>query len=81
MVRKARSAGRRGTGGGGGGGGGGGAATNAIIDGICGNASAASNGTITMAAITAAWARIETGTVYHFCDPSLMVGLDISPNI
>ena len=43
--------------------------------------SAASNGTITMAAIATTCASIETGTVYHFCVPNLMDGLEISPNI
>jgi hypothetical protein len=32
-----------------------------------------------MAAIAAKWASIETGTVYHFCVPTLMVGFEISP--
>ena len=31
--------------------------------------------------MSAAWARIETGTVYHFCVPTLMDGFEISPNI
>src|SRR5262245_28499453 len=71
-----------GTGGGGGGGGGGGAAaTNAIIDGGVGSTSVAISGMMMIAAKMATCAKIESGTVYHFCDPTLIDGSTTSPNM
>src|SRR5205809_7222823 len=71
-----------GAGGGGGGGGGGGAeATNAIIDGGVGSTSVAMSGMMMIAAKMNTWAAIESGTVYHFWDPTLIDGSTTSPNM
>src|SRR5262245_19637740 len=57
---------------GGGGGGGGGAPTNAIIVGGVGRTSVAISGMMMTAANRNTCAAIESGTVYHFCEPSLI---------
>jgi hypothetical protein len=44
-----------------------------------GSTSAAINGIMMTAAKIATCATIESGTVYHFWDPSLMVGFTTSP--
>ena len=57
------------------------AAANAIIDDGSGNASIAISGTMITPPTTTMWTRMETGTVYHFCDPTLMDGSTTSPNM
>ncbi len=66
---------------GGGGGGGGGAAANASIDGGDGSTSVAINGMMMTAAKMKTCAATDTGTVYHFWDPSLIDGSTMSPNM
>ena len=46
-----------------------------------GSTSVAINGMMMTAAKSATCARIESGTVYHFCDPSLIDGSTTSPNM
>jgi hypothetical protein len=46
-----------------------------------GSTSAAIRGMITIAPMPAICAAMETGTVYHFREPTLIVGFAISPNI
>jgi len=58
----------------------GGAATNAIIAGGVGSTSAAISGMIIRAAMTTTCTRIDSGIVYHFCDPSLIDGSTTSWN-
>ena len=69
-----------GAGGGGGGGGGGGAANAIIVSGV-GSTSAAINGMMMTAANRTTCARIDTGTVYQACDPTLIDGSTTSPNM
>ena len=46
-----------------------------------GNTSAAINGIMTTAAMSTTCTATERGTVYHFCDPTLMDGSTTSPNM
>src|SRR5687767_10226685 len=69
-----------GAGGGGGGGGGGGAANAIIVSGV-GSTSAAISGMMMTAPNSTTCARIDKGTVYQACDPTLIDGSTTSPNI
>ena len=55
--------------------------TNAIIAGGVGSMSAAMRGMITSAAMSTVCTTIDSGTVYHFCPPTLIDGSTMSPNI
>jgi hypothetical protein len=46
-----------------------------------GRASIAMSGTMITEPTISRWTRIETGTVYHFCEPTLMDGSTTSPNM
>jgi len=46
-----------------------------------GSTSAAINGMMMIAPKMTTWAAIESGTVYHFCEPTFMDGSTTSPNM